>query len=99
MEKRQNQIIEDILNKVPDKYEDLIKEAISFVKRIHKDRKRKNGEDWIIHSLNVALSCAEMRTDTNTIIAAFLHDFSNFDTENETSHKKYIFDTFTMPVH
>jgi len=98
MRKDQDQIIKDILNKVPDKYEDLIKKAISFVKRIHKERKRLNRENWITHSLYVALYCAEMLTDTNTIIAALLHDFSNFDTEKKTPNEKYVIDTFGEDV-
>ena len=98
MRKDQNQIIEEICDKVPDKFEDLVKEAISFAETIHKGRKRENGDDWIVHSLCVALSCAEMRADTNTIIAAFLHDFSQFDTEEKTIDEKYVIETFGEDV-
>ena len=98
MKEYQDQIIKEIFDKVPDKFEDLVKKAISFAETIHKNRKRENGEDWILHSLNVALSCSEMRADTNTIIAALLHDFSDFDTEEKTQNEKYVIEEFGEDV-
>ena len=98
MRKDQSQIIEEILGQVPDKYEPLIEEAISFAGKIHQGREREDGKEWIIHDLYVALYCAEMKTDTDTIIAALLHDFSNFNTEEKTPNEKYVLDNFGEDV-
>lgn len=40
----------------------------------HKGQKRKSGEDYVTHSINVAIILAEMETDEDTIIAGLLHD-------------------------
>ena len=41
---------------------------------MHKNQKRKSGEEYIIHPLNVAYILAELGLDTTTICAALLHD-------------------------
>ena len=41
---------------------------------MHKDQKRKSGEAYIIHPLNVAYILAGLGLDTTTICAAILHD-------------------------
>jgi len=98
MAQGKKQIIKEIFDKVPDKYEGLITKAIAFAEKVHQGKKRNNNEEWILHSLNVSLFCAKMSTDTNTIIAALLHDFSNFDTKEETADEKYVLDTFGKDV-
>ncbi|MDZ5253677.1 HD domain-containing protein [Clostridium sp. LIBA-8841] len=40
----------------------------------HKNQKRKSDEDYVTHSINVAIILAEMETDEETIIAGLLHD-------------------------
>ena len=40
----------------------------------HKDQQRKTGEPYIIHPVAVARILATMQSDSNTIIAAILHD-------------------------
>lgn len=40
----------------------------------HKGQKRKSGEDYVTHSINVAIILAEMEADQETIIAGLLHD-------------------------
>ena len=54
--------------------EKIIKEAYEFAYKEHKEQKRKSGEPYIIHPLNVAQIVAEMGLDTATICAALLHD-------------------------
>ena len=94
MNRSKEELIKEILKKVPDKYEDIVLSAIDFAEKTNTGRERETGEPWIIHSLNVALICADMKVDTDTIIAALLHDFSNFNTDQLTESEKFVFDIF-----
>ena len=52
-----------------------IKEAFEFAKKAHADQKRKSGEPYIIHPVEVACIVArELELGSNPVIAAFLHD-------------------------
>lgn len=53
---------------------DLIRLAYDFAEDAHKGQKRKSGDPYISHSLETAITVAEMKLDTPTIIAAILHD-------------------------
>lgn len=53
---------------------ELVKRTFEFAKKSHEGQKRLNGDDYIIHPLNVALILAEMKMDEKTIVAALLHD-------------------------
>ena len=59
-------------NKNTDKNK--IIKAYEYASFMHKDQKRKSGESYIIHPLNVAYILAELGLDTTTICAALLHD-------------------------
>ena len=54
--------------------------ALDLAKKLHKDQKRKSGEPYIIHPLQVAIYLITMRTNDDTVIdditiaAALLHD-------------------------
>ena len=48
--------------------------AYEYASFMHKDQKRKSGEPYIIHPLNVAYILAGLGLDTTTICAALLHD-------------------------
>lgn len=52
----------------------LIEKAYIYAKEKHKNQKRKSGEEYIVHPLNVAFIVAQMGLDTETICAALLHD-------------------------
>lgn len=58
------------------KYEEIesIKKAYYYALDMHKDMKRKNGEDFIIHPLTVALIVADLHTDATTVISALVHE-------------------------
>lgn len=51
-----------------------IKHAYDFVKLMHKDEVRVSGKPYIHHTLNVAYYVAQLKLDTNAIVAALLHD-------------------------
>ena len=58
------------------KYEEIesIKKAYQYALDMHKDMKRKNGEDFIVHPLTVALIVADLHTDATTVISALVHE-------------------------
>src|SRR3954453_12575021 len=51
-----------------------VEEAFIFACEHHADQLRKSGEDFIVHPVGVAKICAGMRLDTETLVAALLHD-------------------------
>ena len=52
----------------------LIKEAYLFAKEAHKNQKRSSGEAYITHPVAVAEILLDMKLDSQSIIAALLHD-------------------------
>ena len=58
------------------KYEEIesIKKAYAYALDMHKDMKRKNGEDFIVHPLTVALIVADLHSDATTVISALVHE-------------------------
>lgn len=53
---------------------ELIERAYKLAEVSHKDQKRRTGEPYIIHPLNVASILVELGLDTESIAAALLHD-------------------------
>ena len=51
-----------------------IERAFAFACERHADQRRKSGEDFITHPVEVAKICAGLRLDTETLCAALLHD-------------------------
>ena len=51
-----------------------IKRAYLFAHQAHQHQKRHSGEPYIIHPVAVARILAQMHLDTETLIAALLHD-------------------------
>ena len=51
-----------------------IDRAFAFACERHADQRRKSGEDFITHPVEVAKICAGLRLDTETLCAALLHD-------------------------
>jgi GTP pyrophosphokinase len=52
----------------------LLDDAYQFAAAAHQGQKRRSGEDFITHPLNVAAILAELQLDVVTIAAALLHD-------------------------
>ena len=64
--------------------------AYEYASFMHKDQKRKSGEAYIIHPLNVAYILAGLGLDTTTICAAILHDVvEDTDATYEDINKKF----------
>ena len=61
-----------------------ILEALAFAEKAHDGQMRKSGEPYIIHPVATAVILIDMGMDTETIIAALLHDVVE-DTEVELS--------------
>ena len=53
---------------------ELIERALRFSASAHRGQKRMSGEDFVSHSIAVALILAEQLLDSTTIAAALLHD-------------------------
>ena len=53
---------------------ELVDRAYRLADRAHEGQVRKSGEPFFIHPLWVAIILAELRLDTETIVAAILHD-------------------------
>jgi len=53
---------------------DLINKAICWAKKYHGDQKRKSGEPYYSHPLEVAYMVSEHKLKTDVIVASILHD-------------------------
>jgi GTP pyrophosphokinase len=51
-----------------------VEAAFVFACEHHADQRRRSGEEFIVHPVGVALICAGMLLDTETLCAALLHD-------------------------
>ena len=51
-----------------------VEQAFAFACERHADQRRRSGEDFITHPVEVAKICAGLRLDTETLCAALLHD-------------------------
>ncbi len=51
-----------------------VERAFAFACDHHADQRRRSGEDFITHPVEVAKICAGLRLDTETLCAALLHD-------------------------
>ena len=63
--------------------DELIERAFHFANEHHAGQKRKSGEDFVVHPVEVAKLVADLRLDTDSIVAALLHDVVE-DTEVAT---------------
>jgi RelA/SpoT family (p)ppGpp synthetase len=52
----------------------LVATAFEYARRMHEGQCRKNGENYIVHPVSVAIILAKIPVDTPTVMAALLHD-------------------------
>ena len=52
----------------------LIRRAYDYSARMHAEQKRKSGEPYVIHPLNVAMIIAQLRMDLPSVVTGLLHD-------------------------
>lgn len=63
---------------------DKIEQAYLYAKKLHEGQYRISEEPYIIHPVEVAKILIDLKVDTNTVIAAFLHDvLEDTDTKPE----------------
>lgn len=53
---------------------EIVEQAYLFANEAHGDQKRKSGEPYIVHPISVACILVELGMDTDSIVAALLHD-------------------------
>ena len=77
-----NKTSEELLNQLMERIEknhlevdtEKIKEAFTLANESHIGQKRRSGENYILHPVEVAEILADMRMDTDTLVAGILHD-------------------------
>jgi GTP pyrophosphokinase len=67
-----------------------IEKAYFFAQKAHENQKRKTGDNYITHPLNVAIILADLKVDYTTIIAGLLHDVLE-DTQISATEVEKIF--------
>ncbi|MCH5211875.1 MAG: bifunctional (p)ppGpp synthetase/guanosine-3',5'-bis(diphosphate) 3'-pyrophosphohydrolase [Oscillospiraceae bacterium] len=73
-----DKLIEEIIDMVnkynPNANTDMIYIAYRFAKNLHEGQKRKSGDPYIIHPVEVAYIAAQLALDSTAITACLLHD-------------------------
>ena len=72
----------------------LVEKAYKFAKKLHDGQFRVSGEPYIVHPCEVAKILVGLEVDTNTLIAAFLHDIL----EDTNTQPKYLEEMFGVDV-
>jgi len=67
-------LIEAYREEHPDADVSRLEAAFQLASQAHKDDVRETGDPYIVHPLNVALICAQMHMDEQSLITALLHD-------------------------
>jgi GTP pyrophosphokinase len=67
-------LISRISSYYPDADFSLLRKANAFAEKAHAGQKRRSGEDYIIHPLNVASTLIKLKMDMESIVCGLLHD-------------------------
>ena len=72
------ELLQRLLDKIKDNRLDIdlnkISEAYILANESHIGQKRRSGEDYILHPVEVAEILVDMKMDTDTVVAGILHD-------------------------
>ena len=68
------ELVKEVQSYNPGADASLIRRAYDYSARMHGEQKRKSGEPYVIHPLNVALIIAHLRLDVPSIVTGLLHD-------------------------
>jgi GTP diphosphokinase / guanosine-3',5'-bis(diphosphate) 3'-diphosphatase len=71
---RQYELVERVLAYDPKANEALLNRAYVYAMKAHSDQKRKSGQPYFMHPLEVAAILTEYKLDDATIATALLHD-------------------------
>lgn len=74
-----------------------IEQAFLFAERLHSGQYRVSEEPYIIHPVEVAKILVNLKADTHTIIAAFLHDILE-DTDTKPEEIEQLFGTDVLTL-
>ena len=67
-------LVTDVTEYFPKDAIGILQTAYDFAAECHERQKRRSGEPYIIHPLEVARIVASLRMDSSSVIAAILHD-------------------------
>ena len=73
-----------------------IEKAYLFAKKLHEGQYRISEEPYIIHPVEVAKILVDLKVDTHTLMAAFLHDILE-DTDTQPEEIKELFGEDVLP--
>ena len=89
------ELFEEIKNKLIEQNRansdiELIEKAYHFARKLHEGQYRISEEPYIIHPVEVAKILVDLKVDTSTLVAAFLHDILE-DTETKPEEIQRLF--------
>lgn len=74
-----------------------IEQAYLFAKKLHEGQYRVSEEPYIVHPVEVAKILIDLKADTNTVVAAFLHDIlEDTDTKPEEIEQNFSKDVLNL---
>lgn len=85
-----DEILTELKRYNPHADQSLVQKAFDFAAKAHAGQKRRSGEPYLIHLLEVAKILTQMQMDTASIVSAILHDtIEDTDVEKEEIHKEF----------
>lgn len=96
--KTEIEIFQEILKETKGKYSlENLEKAFLFAQNAHKNQKRKSGEPYIIHPLEVAKILIDLGMDENSVISGLFHDvLEDTDIKPETIEKEFNKDILSL---
>lgn len=71
---RQPELVEKVLAYAPNADEDMLNRAYVFTTQKHGSQKRASGDPYFSHPIEVAGLITDLKLDSDTVVAALLHD-------------------------